>query len=306
MNIRFVFVRPAELAPYVEGLRAIERTTEYPVGDGDHFTIDHGEAYHTFFTTLGQDPRFLVALDGDRVIGGVVGMYKDIRIRGRAVRACYGADWKLAREYRGEGVARQMLTWGASRMFTDPSLRAWRYAFVAAMRGTHGDVMRAVKGLHIGKLSRPAGSLAVYFVEPGRLASLTVGDAPPPPDPGDGVDLSPGPAGRVEEPGLVSTAGSKDLRLKSTGRPWPLVHLPYGPPRWRPTWGAYLHACGEKLASSRPSSIACFSIDLRLDTHISWLASKGVRHDASCTVYAFDATLRARRASWLHLATSEI
>lgn len=104
----------------------------------------------------------------------------------------------------------------------------------------------------------------------------------------------------------MSTAGSKDLRLKSTGRPWPLVHLPYGPPRWRPTWGAYLHACGEKLASSRPSSIACFSIDLRLDTHISWLASKGVRHDASCTVYAFDATLRARRASWLHLATSEI
>ena len=27
----------------------------------------------------------------------------------------------------------------------------------------------------------------------------------------------------------MTTAGTKDLRLESTGRPWPLVHLPLGP-----------------------------------------------------------------------------
>jgi hypothetical protein len=84
------------------------------------------------------------------------------------------------------------------------------------------------------------------------------------------------------------------------------VHLPYGPPRWTPTWGAYLKACGEALVATRPASVACFAIDRRLSTHISWLAGKGVRHDAACTVYALDTTLRARRATWLHLATSEI
>ncbi len=83
------------------------------------------------------------------------------------------------------------------------------------------------------------------------------------------------------------------------------MHLPYGPTRWKPSWGAYLRSCGEALAS-RPGVVACFAIDERLDAHISWLASKGVTPGATCTVYALDLTLRARRAAWLHLATSEI
>ena len=307
MSIRFVFVTPTGLGPYVEGLRAIERATEYPIGDGaDAFTIDHGEAYHPFFSTVGQDPRFLVALDGERVVGGAVGMYRDIRVRGRTVRACYGADWKLDREHRGLGVARQMMTWGAGLLFKDPTLRAWRYGYVAAMRGDHGDVMRVVKGLHPGKLVRAAGTLAVYFADPSKLAVLPLEGTPATPDPEGGVDLSFDPVGDVVAPGLVSTAGMKDLRLKSTGQPWPLVHLPYGPSRWTPSWGAYLRSCGETLASSRPTSVACFAVDQRLGTHISWLSSHGIAPGAVCTVYALDLTLRAGRAAWLHLATSEI
>jgi hypothetical protein len=120
------------------------------------------------------------------------------------------------------------------------------------------------------------------------------------------VDLSYVPSALVQPPGIVSTAGLKDLRLKSTGRPWPLMHLPYGPARWLPTWGAYLKTCGESLVSTHPTSIACFAIDLRLRTHIEWLASKGIDQGAACTVYALDLTLRAGRAAWLHLATSEI
>ncbi|HEY3818952.1 MAG TPA: hypothetical protein VGL81_17400 [Polyangiaceae bacterium] len=307
MSIRFLLVKPADLGPYVEGLRAIERATEYPVGDGaDAFTIDHGDAYHPFFTTLGQDPRFLLGLDGDRVVGGAVGMYRDVRIRGRMVRACYGADWKLGHDYRGLGVARQMMTFGASLLFKDPTLRAWRYGYVAAMRGADGDVMRAVQGLHPGKLTRPAGTLAVYFVDPARLAALSLEGTPAPPEPDAGVDLSSVPTGPVEAPGIVSTAGAKDLRLKSTGEPWPLVHLPYGPSRWTPSWGAYLKACGESLVARRATSVACFAVDRRLGTHIDWLTSKGIAPGAACTVYALDLTLRARRAAWLHLATSEI
>jgi hypothetical protein len=307
VSVHFVFVHASELGPYVEGLRAIERATSYPIADGrDSFTIDHGDRYEAFFTTMGQDVRFLLAVDGDRVVGGIAGMYRDVEIRGRPVRAVYGADWKLAREYRGTGVARRMLLWGASRMFTDRSLLGWRYAFVAAMRGARGDVMRTVKGFHVAKLAHAAGVLAVYFADPARLAALRVDGAPPPPPADDGVDLSAFVAGVAEEAGIVSTAGRKDLRLASTGAPWPLVHLPYGPPRWRPTWGAYLRACGEALVARRPGAVACFAVDRRLTSHISWLAAQGVEPGASCSVYAFDLTRRARRASWIHLATSEI
>jgi hypothetical protein len=310
VTIRFALVTPAELGPYVEGLRAIERGTQYPIGDGrDAFTIDHGAKYHPFFTSLGEDVRFLLALDGDRVVGSAVGMYRNVRIRGRQVRAVYGADWKMASNHRGTGLARKMMTWAATHGLTDPSLLHWRYGFVAAMRGAHGDVMRAVKGAHPGRLVRPAADLAVYFVEASRLASLCPDGAPPPPDAEAGVDLSYETAGPVEPPGLVSTAGRKDLRLVSTGKPWPLVHLPYGPSRWLPSWGAYLQACGRALAGradGKDGSIACFAIDERLRPHIAWLVAAGIEPGAACTVYALDLTFRARRAAWLHLGTSEI
>ncbi len=307
MSIRFLFLPAAEIGPYARGLRDIERATEYPIADGaDAFTIDHGADYGAFFTALGHDARFVLALDGERVMGGAAGIARNVRIRGRMVPAVYGADWKLARELRGKKVGREMMLWAFGLLFKHPDLLTWRFGYVAAMRGQKGDVMRATRGMHPARLLGRLGKLAVYFAPPERLAALSPGGCPPAPDPDDGVDLSFVTTGDVEEPGLVSTAGRKDLRLRSTGEPWPLVHLPYGPTRWRPTWGHYLKACGETLVASRPGSIACFAIDERMVSHMSWLSAQGVERGAICSVYALDLTLRARRASWLHLATSEI
>lgn len=307
MTVQFRFLRAADIGPYVEGLRAIERATEYPVADGaDAFTIDHGAEYAPFFTGLGHDARFVLALDGDRVIGGVVGVARNVRVRGRTVQAVYGADLKVARDVRGTGVARKMMTWAFGLLFRARDLAPWRYGYVAAMRGARGDVLRATRGVHPARLTGRAATLAVYFVEPARLARLALGRCPLPPDPERGVDLSFVPGGLVEPPGLVSTAGRKDLRLRSTGRPWPLVHLPLGPSRWSPTWGHYLRISGEALAASRPEAIACFAVDERLGSHIEWLRSLGIERGAACTVYALDLTLRGRGAAWVHLATSEI
>lgn|GEM_PF-718999 len=310
MTPRFLFLRASEVGPYVEGMRAIERATEYPIADGaDGFTIDHGAAYTPFFTGLGRDARFIVALEGDRVVGCVAGVARDVRVLGRDTYALYGADWKIARDRRGTGLSRRMMFWGFSLMFRQPELVTWRYAYIAAMRGERGDVMRATRGVHPARLSRRTARLAVYFVDPRRLAGLRPGDAPAPPREDEGVDLSYFVSGVVEPPGLVSTAGRKDLRLRSTGEPWPLVHLPLGPAYWRPTWGAYLRACGEALARADGAggeALACFAIDERLVSHTRWLAAQGIERGAACTVYALDLTLRARRAAWVHLATSEI
>ena len=307
MTVRFLFLPAAEIGPYVEGLRAIERATEYPISDGaDAFTIDHGQDYTRFFTTLGSDARFVLALEGNRVVGGVAGIARNVRILGRMVPALYGADWKVASEWRGKRVSRQMMSWAFSLMVRQLGLVTWRYGYVAAMRGKRGDVMRATRGVHPARLTGRAATLAVYFAPPHKLAALPLGSAPTPPDPTVGIDLSFVTTGLLEPPGLVSTAGRKDLRLRSTGKPWPLVHLPLGPTHWQPSWGHYLQGCGQALASLQPDSIACFAVDERLATHIDWLSSQGIERGASCTVYALDMTLRARRAAWLHLATSEI
>jgi hypothetical protein len=307
MKPRFLFLPATEIGPYVDGLRAIERATEYPIADGaDAFTIDHGQDYSRFFTTLGHDARFVLALDGDRVVGGVAGVARNVRMGDRMVPAVYGADWKLAPEARGQGLGRAMMTWGLGLVFRQPDLLTWRFGYVAAMRGKKGDVLRATRGMHPAKLTGKVARLAVYFVKPEQLATLGLAAAPVPPDADRGLDLSFVATGEVDAPGLCSTAGRKDLRLRSTGQPWPLVHLPLGPGHWRPTWGHYLKACGEALVARAPGAVACFAVDERLISHTGWLASQGVERGAVCSVYALDLTLRARRASWLHLATSEI
>lgn len=311
MKPRFVFLPASAIGPYVDDLRAIERATDYPIADGaDAFTIDHGADYGAFFTTLGHDARFVLALDaqdGRRVVGGVAGVARNVRIGRSMVPALYGADLKLLPELRGRGFGRDMMSWGFGLFFKHPDLFTWRFAYVAAMRGARGDVMRAVRGVHPARLTGKLARLAVYFAAPERLAALSLQAAPPPPDVDRGVDLSFVPTGDVGAPGLVSTAGRKDLRLRSTGLPWPLVHLPYGPCRWQPTWGHYLKACGQALAArAGQPPIACFAIDERLVSHTAWLSGQGVTRGAACTVYALDLTLRARRASWVHLATSEI
>ena len=307
MTVRFLFLPADEIGPYVDGLRAIERATEYPIADGaDAFTIDHGAEYTRFFTMLGNDARFVLALEGDRVVGGLAGVLRNVRIRGRMVPALYGGAWTVAPDWRGRNVSRPMMSWALSLLYKQPALLTWRYGYVAAMRGKRGDVMRAARGVHPARLTGKAARLAVYFAPPDKLAAIDASGAPSPPHPEDGTDLSFVPTGTVDEPGLTSTAGRKDLCLRSTGKPWPLVHLPLGPAHWRPTWGHYLQRCGAALATARPDAIACFAVDERLMSHIAWLSAQGIERGASCTVYALDLTLRGRRAPWLHLATSEI
>ena len=308
MTLHFVHVPASELAPYGDGLRALERDIEYPVADGaDAFRIDHGASYERFFSSMG-DAHFILALEGSRVVGTVAGILREGLLRGRATPVLYAADMKVAATHRGSGLSRKMLMFAMRSMFREPNAFAWRYAYVAAMRGAKGDVTRTVRGVHPGKLVRAAAELALYFTPPEQLAALDTRGAPDPPRLENGIDLSASqPADLLQGPGLLSTAGRKDLRLRSTGgAPWPLVHLPYGPARAPSGWPHYLKACGEAMRASGTLGPACFGVDVRLRDHVSWLARSGVEAGAVCTVYALSVTFRTRGAQWLHLATSEI
>ena len=304
MRVRLVHVPAQELAPYQEGLRRLEAGIQYPIGDGaDHFWIDHGPRYADFFSGLGE-AHFLLALDGEEVVGSFAAVGRFAEGAGRRVAALYGADLKIAPAHRGGALARRFVCRGLVEVFRPSTRRRWpwRIAYVAAMRGERGDVMRSARGrFNPMRLARAAARLAVYFARPDVLAALPDRGCPPPPA-GGGLDLSPQATHGPD--GTVSTAGRKDLRLESTGRAWPLVHLPRGPAAWRPTWSAYLAGAGRALAAS--GATACFAIDERLTDHVAWLAGVGVQPGATCTVYALRLPFAPRPVPWVHLATSEI
>jgi GNAT superfamily N-acetyltransferase len=295
--IRFLNLRPSQLEPYVDGLRALEHDIEYPIADGaDSFRIDHGPLYHPFFSGMGE-AQIVVGLDGDRVVATMAGVLREGLLCGRTTPVMYGADMKVAKSHRGRGIPRKMLMFALGKLLREPRGTSWRYAYVAAMRGAKGDVMRTVRGVHPAQLAHPAAELMIYFVAPEKLAALDPSGAPTPPRVDELIDLSPWPASPT-----ISTAGRKDLRLRSTGgAPWPLVHLPFAPSR--PSWARTLRECGTALSSEQ---IACFGLDVRLRDHTEFLARNGITPGAVCTVYALSLTPRTRGARFLHLSTAEI
>ncbi|HEX8953596.1 MAG TPA: GNAT family N-acetyltransferase [Polyangia bacterium] len=303
MSVRIEVVGPEGLQPYLHDLRRLEAEIKYPIGDGsDYFTIDHGEKYDEFFSRLGA-AMFMIAVDGSELVGVFAGVERTARAGGATVKTVYGADFKLAARVRGGALSRRFFWKGFLMGMSPQFLRRWRVAYVAAMRGARGDVMRSVRGVHVAKLARPAARLQVYFTAPAQLAALRVDGAPPPPPP-SGIDFSPAPESRA--PGLASTAGRKDLRLHSTGAPWPLQHLPLGPSAWLPSHAAYLRRAGEALVAEGLPGPACFALDERLADHVAWLQQQGITPGAVCTVYTFGLPGAPKPSPWVHLATSEI
>lgn len=299
MSLELRHVEAHALAPYVDDLRALERDVSYPIDDGkDRFVLSHGDAYHPFFSAMGE-AHFVVALEKGRVVGCIAAVRKPVRAPDGDVDGVYLGDLKVAKAWRGKGVPARMLFFALRVWARSPRRLSWRFAFGAAMRGERGDVMNAAKGVTPMKLGAPFALLNVYFVEPTKLAALNVDGAPPGPT-NAGLDLSPSIAADV-----VSTLGKKDFVLQSTKQPWPLVHLPRGPAGWGRSHADFVRRGGELLVQGGATGPACFALDQRLVAERDFLHTRGIEPGAVATVYAFSTTSRTRRA-WVHLATSEI
>jgi len=304
MKLRVEVLESFELAKHVPQLRDLERSITYPLADGaERFFIDHGPDYHPFFSQIGDRAGFLCAFDGELLVGSFAGVLRRARLGERLAPSMYLADYKIRAEYRGTKVGRTIL-WNCVGLLRYPELRTPRLYYGAAMRGAQGDLMRSARGSRsVMRLTRPIASLEVYFAEPEKLVRLDLSQAPPPPL-GRGLDLSPDAERLARGPGLTNTAGRKDLRLVSTGAPFPLEHLPFGPALQLKGFGAYLRDCGEALAGS--TAKACFAVDERLPDRVRWLRGQGIEPGARCTVYALRLPPMHGRVDWVHLATSEI
>ena len=284
-------VTPEQLGPWLPSMRALESGIWYPIADGaDRFTIDHGPTYHPFFSGLGE-AHFLLAVEGDRVVGSIAGILRPVVAGAREVLAIYLCDLKLESRLRGQGVARRMLQRGIVEILKHPRGRKARFLYGAAMRGGRGDVMATAQGSNPLRLAATVGALELYFVSGSDLARLSGGPAPLP----DAPSLRISPDGTQ----VVETTGAKDYRLHSTGKPWRLVHWTVAP--WEAGWGAGLRAL--PLAADQTG---CFAVDARLAEPRRWLAAAGVAPGARCTVYGLALTGAIGATQRIHIATSEI
>ena len=305
---RFVIVGPDGLGPHVAELRALERDIHYPIDDGnDHFSIDHGPDYHPFFSMMGDRARFLLVIDGDRVVGSLAGVWRASSLADDVLPSLYLADLKLAPAYRGRGLVSKMLWHGLRKLPFRKDFQGWRFAYAAAMRGDRGDIMRSVHGANPAGVSSTCAQMVLFFASADALSGLPGFDPPPPPL-RPGLDLSPA---SPDAPLVISTAGRKDLRLISSGAAWPLVHLNRAPSGWgRGGLSAYLRRCATLIDDHHRGALACFALDQRLRGHIDWLDRNGVAPGALCTIYGLHLRVpflpAARRAPWAHIATSDI
>lgn len=308
-RLKLHILEPHALKPFVPSLRALERSILYPIGDGaDTFAIDHGPEYHRFFSDMGYRSRFMVVEEDGKAVGSLAGAWRHVTIGDSQIPSVYLGDMKLAAHVRGAGVAAKMLWKAMASVFKREDLRGWSLVWGAAMRGEEGDVTRSMRGAHPGRIATTLGITRLFFVPAAELAAMSLGEEPLVPT-GLGLDLSPS-FRDPKHPCIVTTRGTKDFRLTSSGEPWPLVHVACGPRQWEDGLGKSLVAGARAALALDADAICCFALDVRLHHQISWLARRGFEAGATCTVYGLpiDARLPVPidRTRWIHLATCHI
>jgi hypothetical protein len=297
MKLRYAILEAEELAPYVAQLLELERAIRYPIEGGeDHFIIDHGPSYTSFFTDMGRS-YFLLVFDGERVVGSIAGVFKSLSLGGRDRTGLYLADLKLHHEYRGLGVPAQMIWHALARWPFARAYQGWSFLFYAAMQGAYGDVNRTFKGLHLGRLVVPSVELKIFFIPPTELLELP---------PGELSELKKGAAelSPTKSEELAWNLGQKTFRLESTGEPWKLAHLP----TFQQASSDRLRGWAKEIDQKDSEALLCFAVDQRNSSMIEWLEARGLTTNTDCLIYAlsFHGFSLSQAADWLLLSTAEI
>ena len=304
MNIQFHLVGESGVSQYAKELRTIEQDILYPLNlSGDYFSIIHGESYSCFFSQMGKS-RFILVLDGQKLIGVMAAVWKNVSINNQPCTALYLADLKLAKPYRGKSVTQKLIWFALKKWLTDPECRRWDFVFAAAMqRSGGGDVTYSFKKLHPGKLIKFSNCLDIYFTSAEDLLRLG-DDSPMLPPIEDSACLS------LSDKEIIDNTGLKDFKLQSTGEPWPLVHLSMPVKRWSEKFGSHLKECAEKMLGESAQKVLCFSLDSRLLSVKTWLNRYGIFHGAACNIHSCPNTLLGQsplqQARFIHLDTSQI
>lgn len=203
--MRFFRITQAQLPQWQEQLEALERLSEYPLGR-DWFQISHGENYFAFFERMGDVAYYGLEEDKQLVAVGC-GILRPAQPGHK--RCWYVSDIKVHPKFRG----RHFMVHLFARAFFQNYVRCPR-GYAVAMDAPDGEMPPSLRSIQHFKWLSAASTgylrLNIYSADEKRTRELwpvvTFGRA---------------------EARLLSLRGVKDLVLKSSQAPLPLLHVSF-------------------------------------------------------------------------------
>ena len=269
VSIRVCEVRHRERREFAERIALLERGVTYPLGD-DAFELDHGTDYFAFFDRLGE-LTYLAALDGERVVAVVAAILRrvpDVPGAGEK-RAWYLCDLKVHADYR-----RRRIPW---RIFSHAMLH--QYPRCGRVYGISMDAPGSSENPVASLASRMklipvsvATTLYIYSLSASEMERTSAV-----------LEVSRGPLT------FLSLRGKKDLIMRSSHRPMPLLHVQFGP-------------CAEHGLDHPVEGHVHMFCTPASDALVASLDALGLRPDASATVIQH----RMGDWDWRFVLTSDI
>ena len=246
-------------------LQAFENVAEYPYGD-DFFKLDHGDDYFAFFARLGE-LLFHVALDDDRIAACAAGVLRTINIDGKATKAWYLCDLKVAKAYALQKLPPKLFR---KNLFSN-YLKCGR-GYAVSMNPAKGKnrVVKLIERFRWIPI-RYAGKLNFYSFEQTEAA--------------DFHDKLESELGRIS---YLSLEGKKDLMMRSTGARLPLFHIQHG-------------ACAEG-GVEKPLEQGTYMICAAEDSRLDYLLKEKFPVSATASILAH----RMQPKDWNFILTSDI
>ena len=272
--MRRVWVNARNRASLQGPVADLEKIASYPLGD-DAFSIDHGTDYFAFFERLGE-LRYMALMDGERVAAVGAGVLRSVPVRaGEAPsRVWYLCDVKVHPDFRGRHLPLTMLAKGDFPLNYARAPRGYGISMNPG-DGSPNRIVRLVR--HFRWAPFEAGpELGIYAVDATAVADLT--------------PLLEQFRGHL---GFLSLAGEKDLVLRSTGAPMPLIHVTWDP------LGKGVAPSNRKAPQPGHSHMFCVPHG---DPLAIALAARGVLPTATASIVHH----RMGRSDWRFVLTSDI
>jgi hypothetical protein len=298
MNLLFQVCDEEGLSKYVQELKEIEENILYPLENGaESFRISHGKTYTPFFTNQGYKTRFLVIKDGQKVIGGIVAIWKNITISNQIHKLLYVADLKLKKGYRGKGVIKRSLSYLFIRWPFIKNFQGWDLIYFCAMQRREVGVDKTFKGMHLGRLAKPVAELFIYMVDPKLFSDHNFSRLEY--RPLKHINLS-----QDREKNVLWNDGIKDIVSNEKGQKIKLGHLN---PEIFIKLNKNKFDDAIKEIKEKTGSLVCFSIDTREQEKLDWLKEMGLQSETKCKIFSFSPfSFGSIKSNTFYISTGEI
>lgn len=262
MKLNFQCLKSSLIPIWENKLRTMEEAFVYPLGN-DQFTISHGRDYLAFFKRIGQESVHLVTHENEiaAVGAGVIS---------KRLRAWYLCDMKVQLNYRGQKIPKRLFR----KTFFLNYLKCSRgFALTMEGSGEINPILKIIQNLPWAPL-KLGGRVLFYYEDTGETSKALEILCPQRPS-----------------AHFSSLRGIKDLVLKSTLEPLPLLHMEWGPSRE-----------GEhSFIGPQSGKLHMWCLDEK-DPLVKKLSEIGIQHKASGLIFQH----RMGKQSWSELRTSEL